>query len=357
MHRDFYTVIPAGGAGTRLWPLSRASRPKFLLPLIDGQSLLQLTASRVAPFSPPDRIYTVSGKAHVAAIARQLTDLPESNLIVEPAMRGTGSAIALATLLIARRDPRAIMGSFAADHNIRNTDVFRQALTTAIASAEAGYLTTIGIEPDRPETGYGYIERGDDLALPGAYFAHRFVEKPDRETAQGFLASGRYLWNASMFVWRVDVFIREFQRIQPNLFTTLEQLAACWDDPAHTDEIERTWLELPSTTIDQGLMEFVDEFVVVPAEMGWSDIGDWNGFAELIATGLDDNCTHGANVLTENTTHCVVWSETNRTVALVGIDNLAIVDLEDTLLIVDRNRAQDVRAIVTKLEREYPNLT
>jgi mannose-1-phosphate guanylyltransferase len=356
MHRDFYTVIPAGGAGTRLWPLSRASRPKFLLPLIEGKSLLQLTAERVAPFSPPKRIATVSGRAHVAAIARQLPDLPEKNMIVEPAMRGTGSAIALAAMLISERDPQAVMGSFAADHNIHDVDAFHQALSTAIESAEAGYLTTIGIEPDRPETGYGYIERSDTLALNGAYLARRFVEKPDLATAERFLETGRYLWNASMFVWRVDVFLREFERAQPELFAALSSIAANWNDPMAADRVERAWLDLPVTTIDQGLMEFVDEFVVVPADMGWSDIGDWNGFSELIAADDDENCLYG-NVVAQQATNCMVWSETTRTVALLGVDNVAVIDLDDALLIVDRSRAQDVRALVAKMERDHPHLT
>ena len=356
MHRAFYTVIPAGGAGTRLWPLSRADRPKFLLPLIDDRSLLQLTVDRVAPFSTPDRIYTVSGTAHVAAIARQLPELPEGNLIVEPAMRGTGSAIALAALLIGRRDPHAIMGSFAADHNIRKTDAFHRALAIAIESAGAGHLTTIGIQPDRPETGFGYIERSDDLVLPGAYSAHRFVEKPDFATARQFLESGRYLWNASMFVWRVDVFAREFERVQPALFGALDTIANCWVDPQQAEAVERRWLDLPVTTIDQGLMELVDDFVVVPAEMGWSDIGDWNGFAELLDADANGNCTKGS-VITHNANDCVVWSETDRTVALVGVENLTVVDLEDALMIVDRNQAQDVRAVVAKVEREHPQRT
>ncbi len=356
MHRDFYTVIPAGGAGTRLWPLSRAGRPKFLIPLVDGKSLLQLTAERVAPFSPADRIYTVSGKAHVAAIARQLLELPDDNMIVEPAMRGTGSAIALAAMLISQRDPHAIMGSFAADHTIRNVDAFHQALSTAIASAEAGYLTTIGIEPDRPETGYGYIERSDDLALPGAYLARRFVEKPNASTAKHFLETGRYLWNASMFVWRVDVFLREFARAQPEIFGALETIAACWRDPMAADQIERRWLDLPVTTIDQGLMEYVDEFVVVPAEMGWSDIGDWNGFSELIPADANENCLSG-QVISQHASNCMVWSETKRTVALVGTNNIAVVDLDDVLLVVDRSRAQDVRSLVTNLERDHSHLT
>lgn len=356
MHRDFYTVIPAGGAGTRLWPLSRAGRPKFLLPLIQGRSLLQSTVARVEPFSSPDHIYTVSGAAHLAAIARQLPELPEANLIVEPAMRGTGSAIALAALLIAQRDPKAVMGSFAADHNIQNTLAFQQALGTAIEAASHGHLTTIGIQPDRPETGFGYIERSDNQILPGAYLAHRFIEKPNLSTAQRFLESGHYLWNASMFVWRVDVFAREFERVQPELFSTLDTIAQNWGNPDRVDDIERMWLELPVTTIDQGLMELVNDFVVVPAEMGWSDIGDWNGFAELIATDGNENCLNGL-VVTHNATRCVVWSESQRTVALVGVDHLTVVDLEDTLLIVDRDHAQDVRSIVATMALDHPHLT
>jgi mannose-1-phosphate guanylyltransferase len=356
MHRDFHTVKHAGGAGTRLWPLSRANRPKFLLPLVEGKSLLQLTAERVAPFSPPDRIYTVYGSAHVAAIARQLPELPESNLIVEPAMRGTGAAISLAALLIAKRDPTAIMGSFAADHRIGDVPAFQRALSTAIAAAEEGYLTTIGIEPDRPETGYGYIERGNELALPDAYFARRFVEKPDLLTAERFVASGRYLWNASMFVWRVDVFLDELARVQPELSGALTRIASSWDDPGQAEAIERAWLDLPLTTIDQGLMELVDEFVVVPAEMDWSDVGDWNGFSELIAADGDENSIYGA-VVTQNATRCMVWSETKRPLALVGVDNLAVIDLDDALLIVDRAHAQDVRAVVASMERDHPHLT
>lgn len=356
MHRDFYTVIPAGGAGTRLWPLSRASRPKFLLPLIDGKSLLQLTAERVAPFSPAERIYTVSGKAHLAPIARQLPEIPDTQLLAEPGMRGTGNAIALAALLIAQHDPNAVMGSFAADHKIDNTPEFHRALRTAIAAAEQGYLTTIGIEPSHPETGYGYIERSDDEVLPGAYLARRFVEKPDLVTAEQFLESGRYLWNASMFVWRIDVFLREFERAQPDLFRALQCIADGWHDPARADDIEIAWLALPATTIDQGLMELVDEFVVVPADMGWSDIGDWNGFAELIAADSNANHVKGT-VVAHNSSGCVVWSEHARPIALCGVQELAVIDLDDALLIVERSQAQNVRAIVSMIERDRPDLT
>jgi mannose-1-phosphate guanylyltransferase len=310
----------------------------------------------VAPFSSPDQIYTVSGRAHLAAIARQLPEIPDCNLLVEPGMRGTGNAIALAAMLIGKQDPDAVMGSFAADHMILDVPAFQRALTAAIESAKSGYLTTIGIEPGYPETGYGYIERTDSLALEGAYFARRFVEKPNLATAEQFLASGRFLWNASMFVWRIDVFLRKLERVQPELFGALRRIVNAWDDPARADEIEREWLDLPVTTIDQGLMEHVDEFVVVPADMGWSDIGDWNGFAELIEADTDENCFKGT-VVSERSSRCVVWSDRERPVALVGVRNLAVIDLDDALLIVDREEAQSVRAIVAKMERDRPDLT
>ena len=204
--RNLWAVVPAGGSGSRLWPLSRAARPKFLLPLLGERSLLQKTIDRLAPSVPPERTLVVCGPAHAAPVARQLPALPERNVLVEPSPRGSGPAITLATALIARRDPAAIVGSFAADHEVSDLPLFDAALRTAVAAAEDGWLVTIGMTPTRPETGYGYIERTDDVVAEtpegSAYRAARFVEKPDAPTAAEYVASGRFLWNASMFVWQ-----------------------------------------------------------------------------------------------------------------------------------------------------------
>src|SRR5690625_248973 len=196
-----WAVIPAGGSGTRLWPLSRAARPKFLLPLLGERSLLQQTFDRVTRLTSADRVLVVCGPAHAAAIARQLPELPEANIIIEPTPNGTGPALALASALIQQVDPYAIMASFASDHDVTDLDAFDDAVLTAIQAAKMGDLVTIGLSPTRPETGYGYIERTDEeriaTATGTAYRAERFVEKPELETAVDYVESGRFLWNAS----------------------------------------------------------------------------------------------------------------------------------------------------------------
>jgi mannose-1-phosphate guanylyltransferase len=352
--RHLWAIVPAGGSGTRLWPLSRATRPKFLLPLLGERSLLQQTVDRIAPLAAPERTVVVCGPAHAAPIARQLPELPERNIVVEPAPRGSGPAIALATALIARHDPEAIVGSFAADHEVTDLLAFEAAIRTAIDAARDGWLVTIGLEPTRPETGFGYIERTPDLVVEtvhgAAYRAERFVEKPDQATADAYLATGRFLWNASMFVWRARSLLAEVERLQPELFAGICRIASAWGTPEQERVTADVWLRLPESTIDQGVLERAGRIAVVPTSMGWSDVGDWNNLGDLIQRDGSGNSVRGD--LVQSQTHdCVVWSETGRLVALVGLKNIAVVDTEDALLVVDRKDAQEVRRIVEELKR------
>ncbi len=355
---QFWSVIPAGGSGTRLWPLSRAERPKYLLPLAGDTSLLQQTYERLRHLSPPECILVVAGAAHVAAIARQLPELPDENILIEPQPRGTGPAIGLAAAMIAERDPTAIMGSFAADHVVRDPTALVLAVRTAIAAARAGWLVTIGIRPSRPETGYGYIERtGEQIDLPGsdlsrAYRAAGFTEKPEYDRAVEFIRSGRFDWNASMFIWSVDTFGEEMRRYLPDTWDRLVRIAGSQSGADGWDVLAREWQAIKSVTIDEGLMERSNRIAVVPAEMGWSDVGDWHGLGELIADRDDGNAFRG-RVLDHATRDTLVWSTTNRLVALVGVGDLAIIDTPDALLVVNRHRAQEVRAIVDKLTGEF----
>lgn len=349
----FWAVIPAGGSGTRLWPLSRSTRPKFLLPLFGNQSLLQQTFDRLLPLTEADHVLVVCGPAHVAAIASQLPDLPASNIIVEPSPNGTGPALALATALIARLDPNAIMGSFAADHVVADRDAFTAAVKTAIAVAQRGELVTIGLTPTRAETGYGYIERTDDVLHEGrngtAYRAARFVEKPDLALAEQYVASGNFLWNSAMFTWRVDTLMEELERLQPEIFDGVKRIAEAWDTPYRDTVTASIWPDLPSVTIDSGVMEGARRIAVVPAEMGWSDVGDWHGLGEMIEKDGLGNSVRG-DLLQIDTTNSVIWSETGRMVATVGLDNIIVVDTEDALLIIDRRNAQEVRKVVDQLK-------
>ena len=350
----FWGVIPAGGSGTRLWPLSRSAKPKFLLPLTCERSLIQLTVDRLSALAPATRTLVVCGPSHAAGIARQIPDLPDANFVVEPSPKGSGPAIGLAAALIAKQDPDAIMGSFAADHVVDDQPAFDEALRLAVETAKEGWLVTIGLTPTRPETGYGYIERSDDSVLPTepgkAFRGLRFVEKPDLSTATRYVESGRYLWNASMFIWKVRAFLEELERLMPELHAAVAEIAAAWGTPGGEGVLNRVWAQLDEATIDQGVMEHAARLAVIPAEMGWSDVGDWHGLGELLNPDAVGNSVR-ANVVQFHSSNCVVWSETDRLVALIGVDNTAIVDTPDALLIVDRSRSQDVRKIVDELKR------
>lgn len=269
---NFWAVIPAGGSGTRLWPLSRSARPKYLLQLLGNRTLLQQAFDRLVRLTDPSRILIVCGAQHAEAIQQQLPDLPPENIVIEPTPNGTGPAIALATALIVERDPNAVMGSFAADHDVADVEAFVSAVTTAIAAASSGDLVTIGITPSRPETGFGYIERTDDVVISTpcgtAYRAARFIEKPDIERATEYVESGKFLWNAAMFVWRADAMLGELQRLQPGIARGVTEIARHWAGAERDATIAAWWHTLPNVTIDTGVMERAARVAVVPAEMG-----------------------------------------------------------------------------------------
>lgn len=355
MSAPFWAVIPAGGSGTRLWPLSRSARPKYLLQLLGNKTLLQQTFDRLLRLTTPDHILIICGAAHAEAIQQQLPDLPAENIIVEPSPNGTGPALALATALIAEREPNAIIGNFAADHDVTDVDAFEAAVRAAIAAAVGGDLVTIGLTPSRPETGFGYIERTDVVTCESpsgiAYRAARFVEKPDLERATEYVASGKFLWNAAMFVWQAQSLMDELRRLQPEIASGVRELARQWGGPAHDETVAEYWNSMPNVTIDTGVMELANHVAVVPAEMGWSDVGDFHSLGELIEHDLLGNSVRG-ELIQIDTTNSVVWSETGRPVAMIGLDNLIVVDTADALLIVERSKSQEVRKLVERLRKE-----
>lgn len=349
--QTFYAIVPAGGSGTRLWPLSRSSRPKFLHPLPGPRTMIQETIHRLGPAAPPERVIIVTGSAHAVEIARQVPALRDEQIIIEPAPRGTGPAIGLAVALVARFDPEAIVGSFAADHHVRHPERFVDDVRTAIEVARDGYLVTIGIEPEYPETGYGYIRVGEQLADINGRSAHRverFREKPDRATAEAYLAEGGYLWNASMFIWQAKTLLDEMARLLPDLHAKLTRIADAWDSPERDDVFASTWPTIEDVTIDHGILEHSDRVAVVPSQMGWSDLGDWRSVGALQPSDDADNTAVHASLTSTDSSGNLVYGR-NRMVGLVGVDDLVIVDTDDALLICDRERAQDVKRIVDQL--------
>jgi mannose-1-phosphate guanylyltransferase len=351
-----HAVIPAGGSGTRLWPLSRAGNPKFLHPLTGtAQTLLQATVSRLSALSAPADTLIVTGVAHAAAVARQLPEVPEANIIVEPSPRDSCAAIGLAASIIARRDPKAIMGSFAADHLVRDEARLTEVLKQAVAGAERGLLMTIGIKPTHPETGYGYLECGEAISET-ARMVVRFKEKPSAEVATEYVASGGYLWNAGMFVWRVDTFLAELRRQQPSLHMGLAVIAAAWGGPEQESVLAEVWPTLTKISVDHAVMEGAAQqglVATVPGDFGWTDVGDFRTLGEVLPGDNDKNVIVGdekADVVLEEAHGCVIVPQSGRLVVALGLQDTIIVDTPDALLVCPRERAQDVKKIVDTLK-------
>ena len=355
-----FAVIPAGGSGTRLWPLSRAGHPKFLHPLTGTEaSLLQATVNRLEPLCQAADVYVVTGVSHAAAVARQLTAVPVENILVEPSPRDSCAAIALAAAVIARRDPEAIMGSFAADHLIADTTAFVEIVRRAMDGARQGLLMTLGITPTRPETGYGYLQCGAVVGDGPVLAVEEFKEKPTFEVAEDYVNSGTYLWNAGMFVWRVDVFLNELARQQPQLHAGISRIAADWESTRREEILGEVWPTLPRISVDYAVMEgaaAVGRVGTVPGDFGWNDVGDFHTLGEVLSADASGNVVVGKEtmakpgVLLRETEGLVVVPNSGRLVAALGVSNLIIVDTPDAVLVCPRDRAQEVKHIVDELK-------
>lgn len=349
----FYPVVPAGGSGTRLWPLSRRDRPKFLFALGGAEaSLLQSTVRRLLPLADLSRLLVVTGAAHVAAVREQLPDLPAANLLAEPSPRDSGPAIALAAALARTRDPDAVTGSFAADHLVADVPGFHEAVRTAADVASTGLLVTVGLVPTRPDTGYGYINTGAELGIGTAVRVERFEEKPDQATASSYLASGGYLWNAGMFLWRADALLAEVRRQLPDLYDGVTAIAAAY---AHGDGPRvhaQLWPALPRVSIDVGIIEGAaarGQVACVPGDFGWTDIGDWDTLGNVLPADGDGTVALDVDgLLSLDSGHCVV-AGSGRSVVLLGVHDLVVVDGGDVVFVCPRERAQDVGAVVRAL--------
>jgi mannose-1-phosphate guanylyltransferase len=354
---NVHAVILAGGSGTRFWPASRRHTPKQLLPLAgrSDETLIASTVRRIEPLVPADRVWISTGTSLVESTLKALPQVPRSHFIAEPTARNTAPCIGWASATIARTDPDAIVVVLPADHFIGNEPAFREALSVAVRAAEDGYIATVGIVPTRPETGYGYIEVGAPVA-DGVRAVSRFVEKPTRERAEAFLADGRYLWNGGMFFFRAGVMKAAIAEHMPALAAGLDRIdeAAARGDEARV--LAEVFPTLPSISIDHGVMEKAKRIAVVPGDFGWNDVGSWQVTWEMSEKDAQGNSVPDGTVTVDAKNNLVrdltsgAARKGPKRWALIGVSDLVVVETDDAVLVVPRERAQDVRAAVDALK-------
>ena len=346
-----YALIMAGGSGTRLWPRSRESCPKQLLGLLSEKTMLQEACQRIAPLVPDDKIFMVTNEAYTDVVRQQVPQVPAANIIGELEGHGTAPCIGLSALYLRRLDPDAVMAVLTADHYIEKADELRRALGAAAQVAEEGHLVTLGIEPNRPATGYGYIERGEKLAQVSGhevYQVEKFTEKPDLATAQAFVESGRYYWNSGMFIWKVSTILREFEKLMPQLYAQLMEIDAALGTAEERAVLERVWSKVENETIDYGIMERAEDVAVIPVDIGWSDVGSWATLLELLPADREGNVVGGQHIGLD--TKGSLIHSSHRLVATIGLKGMIVVDTEDALLVCPKERAQEVRDLVDMLK-------
>jgi mannose-1-phosphate guanylyltransferase len=347
MSGDAYVLIMAGGGGTRLWPASRRSRPKQFLPLLEnGATLLGATVERASYVVPIERILVVTAADQVSEVRRTVPLLPPENIVIEPKARNTAPCIGLGALEVLRRDPAGLLAVIPSDQYVSDKGGYQAALSRALDVASDGAIVTVGIVPTAPETGFGYLELGQETER-GARVVERFVEKPNHATAVEYLRSKRYLWNSGMFFFAARRLLEAVHAHMPELYDILHAIEK---DPARTDEL---YPKAPSVSIDYGVMEKLPrgDVFVVPGDFGWNDVGSWSALAALRAPDRDGNSVVG-NAVTVDAQGNIIYAGDKRVIATVGVSDLVIVATEDAVLVLPKSRAQDVREIVKALEQK-----
>jgi mannose-1-phosphate guanylyltransferase len=352
-----HAVILAGGSGTRFWPLSRRQRPKQFLQLAGERSLIQQTYDRLQGVAD-ERVYVVTSAALADGVRAQLPELPFGNVIEEPQPKDTAIAIGLAAGLIGAKDPEAILAVLPADHVIRPAAKFREAVLEAAAVAGLGEIVTFGIPAREPRTGYGYIQRGQALDHPGSLAGYRveaFKEKPDRKTAEGYVAAGGYYWNSGMFVWSAETVLSGLRAHQPAVAEAVAKIVDAWETPKQEAVLAEAYGAAEKISIDYALLEHADSVAVLEAEFDWSDVGAWSAIPELFDQDEAGNTVRDAPFIGLDSNRCMVQGD-GRLIALLGVEDLVVVQTGDATLVCRRERAEEVKQLIQQLEGDLSSL-
>jgi mannose-1-phosphate guanylyltransferase len=350
---NFYALVLAGGGGTRLWPMSRREKPKQMQPLIGERTMFKTSIKRLAPLFLPEQVFVSTARNYVEDLQTEVPDIPAQNYIVEPSARNNAAAVGLAMTVIHARDPDAVIAMLTSDHHIGRVDKFRQVLHTAGEIAREGKIVTLGIAPDHPSTGFGYIQQGQHLGEKNGfeyYRAERFTEKPDVVRATQFIASGKYSWNSGMFIWTAERALSEFQQQQPAMYDLFQQLRPAIDTDDYSDVLNRIWDDMPRLSIDYAVMEDASDMVVIPVEIGWNDVGTWSSLYDVLPQDKFGNCGKDDafdNRVVLDTRDTMIY--TDKLAVAIGVDNIIVVETDDVIMVCHKDRAQDVREIVKYL--------
>jgi mannose-1-phosphate guanylyltransferase len=354
---DFYAVIMAGGGGTRLWPMSRKSRPKQTLRLIDERPLFRIAIDRISSLIPLKRILVVTVEEQAEQLGEIVPELPSTNYLLEPSPKGTASVVGLAATYLDNLDSESVMAVLTADHFIKNEEQFLLLLKAAYEVAKKDNLVTLGISPTYASTGYGYIHRGKKLGQIDGFRYYQslgFREKPPLDVAEKYVDSGDYSWNSGMFIWKSNRILAEINRYMPELANGLTKIRSSFSTPEHSTVLAKEWERIKSETIDYGIMEKAERVVIFPAEdLGWTDIGSWDRIFEILKGDESGNIIlSDSSILIDTSESMVVKDESkahDRLIALMGVDNLVVIDAGDVVLVCSRDRAEEVRTIVKML--------